>query len=70
MPQEISHEAMKVIIVDSTKMSLYSRLVLDKVNEADNDKKVDSTGWFLATLVALHFTPVSESVSKWVVVSD
>ena len=25
---------------------------------------------FLATLVALHFTPVSESVSKWVVVSD
>ena len=26
--------------------------------------------FFLATLVALHFTPVSESVSKWVVVSD
>ena len=28
------------------------------------------TGWFLATLVALHFTPVSKWVSKWVVVSD
>ena len=25
---------------------------------------------FLATLVALHFTPVSKSVSEWVVVSD
>ena len=68
MPQKITQ--LKVMIVDSTKLSLYSRLVLDKVNEADNDKKVDSTGWFLATLVALHFTPVSESVSKWVVVSD
>ena len=21
--------------------------------------------WFLATLVALHFTPVSESLSRW-----
>ena len=25
---------------------------------------------FLATLVALHLTPVSKSVSRWVVVSD
>ena len=25
---------------------------------------------FLATLVALHFTPVSKSLSQWVVVSD
>ena len=27
-------------------------------------------GNFLATLVALHFTPVSKSLGRWVIVSD
>ena len=31
---------------------------------------VHNLAGFLATLVALHFTPVSDSVGRWLIVSD
>ena len=47
-------------------LSIYSAALACLAREEDKRPGLEGFLNFLATLVALHFTPVSESVIKWV----